>query len=148
MTAAASGPIAIPADPYAPEPVVEIGVIEIPKLGLTHRLFEGVTLRNIDRGPSHWPGSALPGQPGNAVVAGHRATHSQPFRRLDDLVAGDLVVFTVGGTGSTYRVSGSRVVGPDDTWIANQTEASTATLYACHPPGSARQRYVVHLALA
>lgn len=147
VTAAVPNPVRIPDDPYAPEPVVEIGTIEIPKLGLHHVLLQGVTLRNIDRGPSHWTGSALPGQPGNAVVAGHRSTRGQPFRDLDDLVAGDTVTFTVGGVRSTYWVTSSRVVGPEDTWIADQTETPTATLYACHPPGSATQRYVVNLAL-
>jgi sortase A len=141
-------PVNIPDDPYAPEPVTRIGTIEIPKIGLSHPLFEGVTLHNIDLGPSHWTGSALPGQPGNAVFAGHRVTNDHPFRRIDELVPGDLVRFTVHGATSTYRVSESMVVGPDDTWIATQTPAATATIYACHPPGSAAYRYVVRLELA
>lgn len=138
-------PIGIPDDPYAPEPVVHLGTIEIPKIGLTHALFDGVTLHNIDEGPSHWPGSALPGEPGNVVVAGHRVTHDHPFERIAELVPGDPVIFTVDGVRTTYRVSGNEVVKPSDTWIADQTRAFTATLYACHPPGSTDQRYVVHL---
>jgi sortase A len=141
-------PVRIPDDPYAPEPVVEIGTIEIPRIGLVHPLFEGVTLNNIDRGPSHWPGSAMPGERGNAVVAGHRATNGRPFARIHELEAGDLVVFSVGGTRSTYAVTDSLVVRPADTWIADQTPATTATLYACHPPGSEEFRYVVRLVLA
>ena len=141
-------PIRIPDDPYAPEPVVEIGSIEIPKIGLSTRLFQGVTMHNIDRGPSLWTGSALPGQPGNAVVAGHRVSHNRPFRRIDDLAPGDLVTFTVHGARTTYRVTGTRIVDPQDTWIADQTPEPTATLYACHPPGSVAHRYVVNLALA
>ncbi|MFN2609070.1 MAG: sortase [Acidimicrobiales bacterium] len=141
-------PIAIPDDPYAPEPVVRIGTMEIPKIGLVHPIYDGVTLHNIDLGPSHWPGSAMPGQPGNAVFAGHRVTHDHPFRHLDELVAGDEVIFTVNGTRTTYRVTGNLVVKPSDTWIADQTQAPTATLYACHPPGSAEYRYVVQMALA
>jgi len=138
-------PVAIPADSYAPEPVVEIGTVEIPALGMRHRLFQGVTLHNIDRGPSHWTGSAMPGQMGNAVVAGHRATNSQPFRRIDALVPGDRVIFTVGAVRSTYRVVDHLVVKPADSWIADQTPAYTATLYACHPVGSVAERYVVRL---
>lgn len=141
-------PIRIPDDPYAPEPVVEIGSIEIPRIGLSTRLFQGVTMHNIDRGPSLWTGSALPGKPGNAVVAGHRVSHDRPFRRIDDLEQGDLVTFTVHGARSTYRVTGAKIVDPQDTWIANQTPEPTATLYACHPPGSVAKRYVVTLAMA
>lgn len=124
---------------------MEIGSIEIPAIGLSHRIFQGVTLNNIDRGPSHWTGSALPGQPGNAVFAGHRVTRTRPFRNIDSLKPGDEVIFNVGANRSVYRVTGNQVVEPEDTWIANQTEAYTATLYACHPPGSARYRYVVFL---
>jgi sortase A len=147
-TVALPKPIRIPDDPYAPEPVVQVGTIEIPKIGLTAPLFEGVTLNNIDRGPSHWTGTALPGQRGNLVVAGHRASHGQPFLRIDELVAGDEVTFDINGTRATYRVRLDMVVAPEDTWIADQTPARTATLYACHPVGSAEKRYVVRLALA
>jgi sortase A len=138
-------PVGIPADPYASEPVVEIGTVQIPAIGLTHRLFQGVTLHNIDQGPSHWTGSALPGELGNAVIAGHRTTNDHPFRRIDELVPGDKVVFTVGGTQTTYRVTGHMIVGVADSWIADQSDAYTATLYACHPPGSTAERYVVRL---
>lgn len=140
-------PIAIPADSYAPEPVVEYGSIEIPKIGLVHQLYEGVTLNNIDKGPSHWPGTAIPGHPGNAVFAGHRVTHDHPFLRIDELAPGDQVIFHIFGVRSVYRVTNSMVVLPEDTWIANQTQQPTATLYACHPPGSAENRYVVQMAL-
>ncbi|MGI8686817.1 MAG: class E sortase [Acidimicrobiales bacterium] len=144
---APAAPVRVPKDPYAAEPLVEIGTIEIPKIGLTHRVFEGISLRTIDHGPSHWPGTAMPGQVGNAVFAGHRVTHSRPFRNIDQLVAGDEVIFTINGVRSTYVVSGSEVVTPDALRIVDQTPTPTATLFACHPPGSAKFRYVVHLSL-
>jgi LPXTG-site transpeptidase (sortase) family protein len=147
-TTTAVRPIVPPADPYAPEPVLEIGTIEIPRIGLKHRVFHGITLRNIDQGPSHWPGSAFPGENGNAVFAGHRVTHTHPFRNIDQLVAGDEVIFTVNGVRSVYLVTESFVVTPKRLDIADPTPTPTATLFACHPPGSARQRYVVRLALA
>jgi sortase A len=137
----------IPLDSYAPEPVMEIGSMEIPAIGLVSAIYQGVTLHNIDLGPSHWPGTADPGQPGNTVFAGHRITNSHPFRDLDQLVEGDEVVFTVGDVRSVYRVTGSMVVTPADTWIADPTPEPTGTLYACHPPGSLAYRYVVKLAL-
>ena len=140
-------PVPIPPDFYAPEPVREIGTMEIPAIGLRHRIFQGVTLHNIDRGPSHWTGSALPGEMGNTVFAAHRATHDQPFRHIDALDPGDKVVFTIDGSRSTYEVTGHLVVRPSDSWIADQTHEYTGTLYACHPVGSLAQRYVVRLRL-
>ena len=81
------------------------------------------------------------------VVAGHRSTVTEPFRRIDRLVRGDAVIFTVNGARSTYRVTDHLVVRPEDSWIANQTPAFTGTLYACHPIGSTAERYVVRLVL-
>jgi sortase A len=140
-------PIPIPSDSYAPEPVAQLGTIEIPAIGLRHRMYQGVTLHNIDRGPSHWTGSAMPGEMGNAVIAGHRSTVTEPFRRIDQLTPGDAVIFTVNGSRWTYRVTDHLVVRPEDSWIADQTTAFTATLYACHPIGSVAERYVVRLVL-
>ena len=135
-----------PEDPYAPEPHVVLGRIEIPKIGIDMALNQGISLRSIDRGPSHWPGTALPGEPGNVVIAGHRVSKTRPFRNIDQLVPGDEVIFTVEEKRSVYVVTGSQVVTPDAMEIVNQTPESTATLFACHPPGSARYRYVVFLA--
>jgi len=141
--AARVGPVDVPTDSYAPEEIVQLGTIEIPKLGVRQRLMHGVTLRNINFGPSHWPGTAMPGKAGNVVIAGHRVTHTRPFRNIDQLVQGDEVILTVQGEQSTYRVSSSFVVTPDRTDIANPTPTPTLTMFACHPPGSARFRYVV-----
>ena len=147
-TAVVDQPVDPPKQPYAPEAIRTIGTIDIPKIGLHAALGEGISLRNIDRGPSHWPGTAMPGQLGNVVVAGHRVTHSRPFLHLDELVPGDEVRFGIDGTTWRYVVTGHQVVTPKQTEIVNQTPDATGTLFACHPPGSARYRYVVHLRLA
>jgi sortase A len=138
-----TAPIDPPADPHAAVPIVKIGEIQIPRIGLVHPIFEGVTLTVIDHGPGHWPGSASPGQLGNAVFAGHRVTHSHPFRRLNELVPGDEIIFKMENGTFTYKVTGSQIVTPKDVHIVNPTSDATVTLFACHPPGSARQRYVV-----
>lgn len=139
----ATAPIDPPANAYAAEAKVVIGTIEIPTLGLAVPLNQGLSLHTIDRGPSHWPGSALPGQVGNVVVAGHRVTHTRPFRDIHTLVPGDEIVFTVDGVRSVYVVNGDEVVTPDAMRIVDPTPTPVATLFACHPPGSARYRYVV-----
>ena len=120
-----------------------IGRIVIPKLNLDHPIFEGVEETVIHFGPGHWPGSALPGQVGNSVFAGHRVTHTRPFYDIDLLVPGDqIIVHTADGT-FTYRVTGHQIVSAKDTWIVNPTPTATITIFACHPKHSAAQRYVV-----
>jgi sortase A len=143
----AGGAVAPPRNAYAPEPIREIGRIEIPKIGLNHKVMQGISLRNIDHGPSHWPGTPLPGEQGNTVFAGHRVTHSHPFRRIHELTPGDDIFFTVNGVRSHYKVTGHEIVAPSRIDIVNPTPNPIATLFACHPPGSARQRYVVRAAL-
>jgi sortase A len=142
-----STPVRAPAD-GATEPLQAIGDIAIARLGIDETMYEGITLGTLDHGPGHWPGSAMPGDVGNVVIAGHRVSHSRPFRYLDRLQDGDEVVFTVDGRRSVYVVTGHEIVTPDRVDIAEPTATPTATLFACHPPGSTRFRYVVHLVLS
>jgi sortase A len=141
-------PVVAPADTRGQEPVVELGSIEIPKIGLAASMFEGIRLTTLDRGPGHWPGTAMPGSAGNVVVAGHRTSHSKPFRHLEQLVPGDEVVFTTAEGRFVYNVTSTEIVYPDAVHIVDQTADRTATLFACHPVGSTKQRIVVHLAMA
>jgi len=71
-----------PSDPYADVPIVQVGTISIPKIGLVHPMYEGVWLTVLDHGPGHWPGSAEPGQRGNTVVDGHRVTETPVVQNL------------------------------------------------------------------
>jgi sortase A len=143
-------PLPVPApapDPRANEPKVEVGGIEIPAIGVQKTMYEGVSLTVLDIGPGHWPGTALPGHRGNVVVAGHRTSHDRPFRNIDALVPGDEVVFTTTEGRFVYEVTSSEVVSPDAIRIIDQLDGYTATLFACHPPGSTKQRIVVHLTM-
>lgn len=140
-------PVAAPIEDGTDEATFEVGILEIPELGLSTRMREGIRLSTLDRGPGHWPGTALPGQFGNVVVAAHRTSHNAEFRRLDDLEPGDDVIMSTLGGRFVYRVVRIEIVAPDALWIVDQTPAHTATLFACHPPGSTRQRIVAHLEL-
>ena len=123
------------------------GHIEIPAIGLSHATYEGIDLPTINHGPSHWPGTADPGRPGNTVFAGHRTTYSRPFWAINELAAGDEVIFSTPAGRFTYRVTHTFVVSWRDTSIVDQTKDATFTIFACHPRGSARQRYVAKGAL-
>jgi LPXTG-site transpeptidase (sortase) family protein len=125
-----------------------LGSIEIPRIGVALPFREGIDMPILDRGPGHWPGTALPGQPGNVVLAGHRVSHNADFRHLDALSPGDAVIFTTASGRFEYHVTSVEIVDPNALWIVDQTATATATLFACHPPGSVSQRIVVHLALS
>ena len=143
-----AAPLPVPEPPptyaYAPTPEIRHGQLEIPAIGLSQPFFEGVTLTSINRGPSHWPGTAMPGELGNVVIAGHRTTYTKPFWSLNELNPGDELIFTVGDQRIVYALERVEIVSPTDVHIIDQTHERRATLFACHPRGSARQRIVGH----
>lgn len=144
---------------WSPEPGVDygqrfsagdpIGRLSIPAIGVEWTAVQGVELAQLDLGPGHFPSTPLPGQPGNAALAGHRTSHGGPFRDLDLLVPGDVIVFEDAEARHTYSVSGLQVVSPEDTWVVatSSFSESTLTLTTCHPKGSTRQRLVVSAVL-
>lgn len=138
-----------PLEARSPTPELRHGQLEIPAIGLSQPLFEGVTLTAIDRGPSHWPGTAMPGELGNVVVAGHRITVTRPFFDLDLLEPGDELIFTMlTGERHVYLLDRLEIVDESALHIVDQSYGYRATLFACHPKGSARQRIVGHFTLA
>jgi sortase A len=89
------------------------------------------------------PETPLPGQPGNAVISGHRSTNGSPFGPLDDLAPGDeIMVLTTTGM-HRYTVRSSIVVAPNEIWVTAQHPGAWLTLTTCHPRGSSRERLVV-----
>jgi sortase A len=80
---------------------------------------------------------------GNSVISGHRTSHGGVFRHLDKLQAGDeILIHAYDGT-HVYRVTETEIVPPTAIWIIDPTPTATITLFACHPPGSVRERIVV-----
>jgi len=101
-------------DPSVRRPIAVAGRITIPGIGLDAELRDQITQESIDLGPSHWPGTAAPGGFGNAVIAGHRNSHSAPFHDLGNLRPGDRITLSNGsGQQFTYAVTESFVVNPD-----------------------------------
>jgi sortase A len=98
---------------------------------------------NLKRGPGHIPSTAYPGQSGNCVISGHRTTYGAPFRNIEQLVPGDMIVLITAENRYTYQVYEQRIVLPTDLTVLEQTGEPKLTLTACHPWYSAAQRIVV-----
>ena len=64
-----------------------IGVLDIPALQLDQIVVQGTSAADLMKGPGLMPGSALPGSPGNAVIAGRRVTFGGPFGAIGKLQA-------------------------------------------------------------
>ncbi len=138
-----------PVTPLTPIPVANgdpLALIEIPAIGVSKYVVAGVDTADLKKGPGHYPRTPFPGELGNAAIAGHRTTYGEPFRQLDELDVGDAIVVTdLMGREFTYRVTGQRVVTPQDSWVVDTVDptVATLTLTTCHPEFSAQQRLIV-----
>ena len=119
------------------------GVIAIPKIVLDQALIEGVGVDELKEAVGHYPDTKMPGQKGNAALAGHRTTYGAPFNRLDDLVAGDPITVTTRSGTFRYEVMEKKIVTPEEVSVLDDTPDNRLTLTTCHPKYSAEQRLIV-----
>jgi len=114
----------------------------IPKIGLDEIVLEGVESEALNAGPGHLPGSALPGERGNAIISGHRDRH---FKHFDELDVGDTITTESGARRDRWVVIATRVVDENAPALVRTTDA-TLTLTTCWPiryVGSAPERLIV-----
>lgn len=130
-----------------------LALIRIPRLGAKYRyvVIEGVGVRDLRKGPGHYPGSAMPGQLGNFVVSGHRTTYSAPFNRVNELRRGDQIRIDARDRQYIYKVTGKRVVKPSAVEATapvpfrpgRKPGKRLITLTTCHPKFSAAKRLII-----
>jgi sortase A len=122
------------------EPVAKL---VIPSLGVDEIVVEGTSGSELRKGPGHLRTSALPGQAGNAVLAGHRVAFGGTFRHIDRLRKGDLIVATTGQAVNRYRVTGVAEVAADQHDVLGPTADNRLTLITSAPMLRASRRLVV-----
>ena len=136
-------PADTPDRPWHPRLGEAIGKLTLPRLGAELYVVEGDGDAELRRGPGHISGSAMPGQLGNCIIAGHRDTH---FRVLEDVRRGDTIVLRTRRGLFSYRVESLRVVSPDNTSVLEATSTAVLSLVTCYPfyyVGNAPERFVV-----
>jgi sortase A len=127
---------------FAPVTDGLIGRIEIPRLFLSAMVCEGIEGTTLRRAVGHIPGTALPGQPGNVGLAGHRDTF---FRSLSDLRIKDEIEFSTLKGNFKYEVESLMVVEPDNVEALAPSPENMLTLVTCYPfsyIGAAPKRFV------
>jgi sortase A len=108
-------------------------------------VLAGGSGRTLAFGPGHLGASALPGETGNMVIAGHRDTH---FAFLRDVRRGERVgIESFGGATYVYEVTGLDIVDSRRGSLVLDTDDAALTLVTCYPfdalePGGPL-RYVV-----
>ena len=139
-----SAPLPLPKAP--PLPAASgglIGRIEIPRLGLSAIIIEGIGATVLRRAVGHIPGTALPGRPGNVCISGHRDTFFRPLRNIR---RNDVITLTTLFGEYRYRVVSTRIVRPNNLAVLDAGGDEILTLITCYPfyfVGPAPTRYVV-----
>ena len=108
-------------------------------------VLAGGSGRTLAFGPGHLGASAMPGQVGNSVIAGHRDTH---FAFLRDTEPGELIgVESFDGVRHLYKVTAVNVVDSRKGSLLLDTELSMLTLVTGYRFGAVEaggpMRYVV-----
>jgi sortase A len=131
-----------------PEPTIRegdvLGRIEIPRIGVSVAVLQGTTSQTLWLGVGHIKGTALPGEPGNIGIAGHRDTY---FRALKDIHRDDEIQLQTATGITMYEVDWIQITSPSDVGILAPTAESSLTLVTCYPfyyIGAAPKRFFVH----
>jgi sortase A len=128
-------------------PGTPLARLSIPRLDLAVVVAEGTNDRVLRRAVGRLATSALPGEDGNLVLAGHRDTFLRPLRGIE---VGDRVLVERSRGTDVYTVSWTRIVGPRQLEVAQDTDHPTLTLITCYPfgyVGQAPQRFIVRARL-
>ncbi len=123
------------------------GRLVIDRMDLDTMVVKGVAVGDLKKGPGWVTYTDLPGATGNCGISGHRTTYLAPFRRIEELRPGDTIDLYSPFRRYRYTVVRTFTVTPDKVEVFDPTPVPTLTLTACHPPYSARYRYIVQAEL-
>jgi sortase A len=120
-----------------------IGKIDLVRLHANYDVVQGTDTSSLEKGPGHYPSTALPGLGQTVAIAGHRTTYLAPFRHIDELKPGDKIVVTMRYAKFTYVVQYHQIVAPTALWVTKNMGYERLVLSACNPLYSAAQRIIV-----
>ena len=105
--------------------------LKLPEREVDLIVLAGGTGRTLAFGPGHMSASALPGERGNVVIAGHRDTH---FQFLQDVEPGEvLTVESHRGSSFLYEVVDVDIVDSRSGGLLLDADTSMLSLVTCYP---------------
>src|SRR6185369_1735459 len=120
------------------------GKLEIPRIGISVMVLQGMEESTLVVGAGHVPGTPLPGADGNIAIAAHRDTF---FRKLEGIRPGDIIQFTTVRGTYKYVAGSTEIADPEDTSSMEGHGQPELTLITCFPfyfVGAAPKRFIVH----
>lgn len=125
--------------------------LSIPKLEIEKAVVH-IGGEDLAQALIHYPGTAFPGQSGNAVVFGHSVlpqffnprSYKTIFSTLPELKENDEILVEFDGVVYRYQVIKMVEVSPQDiSVLGQQPDGEYLTLITCVPPGTYLKRLVV-----
>ncbi len=120
-----------------------VAILKVPSIGVNEVVVEGARSGQLRAGPGHVVGSSLPGQPGNAVIAGRRMLYGGPFKHLRSLERGDRIAVTTGQGAATYLVMEVKTYAATQGSVFGDYGDNRLTLFTADPPLRGSRRLVV-----
>ena len=120
-----------------------VGLLEIPRLGLSTPVLVGDDDATLRAAAGHLPDTPRPWQGGNTAIAGHR---DGVFRALRGIRVGDRIRMVTPRGDFDYEVRATTVVAPDDLSVLKSGDTAMLTLITCFPftyIGPAPHRFIV-----
>ncbi|HLG57512.1 MAG TPA: class D sortase [Vicinamibacterales bacterium] len=120
-----------------------IAGLSIPRVDLSAVVLQGSDAQTLRRGPGHLEHTALPGETGNVVIAGHRDSFFWPLQHVE---VGDDIFVDTRQARVHYRVTSLRVVNSHDVSVLESSDDAVLTLITCYPfsvLGHAPDRFIV-----
>ncbi|WP_155352391.1 sortase domain-containing protein [Acrocarpospora macrocephala] len=106
-----------------------IALLEIEKIGLKEVVVQGTGTAELRAAVGHYRPAPMPGQSGNAVLAGHRNLYGSPFSRLGEVAPGDKIVATTQEGRFTFTVELVEEAGTGhDDFLGQETFVNRLTL--------------------
>jgi sortase A len=124
-----------------------IGLLEIPRLGVSTPVVEGDDDDALRGTAGHLPDTPRPWEKGNSAIAAHRDGLFRPLRNIR--VGDELRMHTPYGE-LLYEVKDTHIVRPSDLSVLQAKSERMLTLITCYPfyyVGSAPKRFIVHAEL-
>jgi LPXTG-site transpeptidase (sortase) family protein len=128
-------------------PLVDVAI----EKGFDFDHMENIFMQELEKGVVRYPGTAKPGELGNAFVFGHssnypwlKGDYNDVFALLDELVYGDQIIVYYGQKKFTYTIREKRIVRPGDVKVLERDSSKKElSLMTCWPLGTTINRLIV-----
>lgn len=120
------------------------------KVDSEHEL-ENIFMKELENWVVRYPGSAVPGENGNAFIFGHSSNfpwmqwdYNDVFSNLNFLESGDEIIIYYGQKKFIYKIKEKKVIKPGDVSVLKRSpEKKELSIMTCWPIGTTLNRLVV-----